>query len=149
MTEAVVSGRTVSASAVVAAPPSAVFALLANPHRHHEFDGSGTVQNAVSGPEQLTLGDRFAMGMRMKLPYRTTNVVSEYEPDRHIAWHHFAQAVWRYELEPVDGGTRVTETFDWTRCPFARGMELVRIPAGNGRAIVATLARLQEIFGTR
>lgn len=148
MTGAVTVGRTVSASAVVAAPPSAVFALLADPHRHPEFDGSGTVQSAVSGPEKLTLGDRFGMGMRIKLPYRTNNVVSEYEPDRHIAWHHFARAVWRYELEPVDGGTRVTETFDWTRCPWARVLELLKAPDGNARSIVATLARLQTIFGT-
>lgn len=148
MTGAVTSGRTISASAEVAAPPSAVFALLADPHRHHEFDGSGTVRGAVSGPHTLGLGDRFGMDMRKKLPYRITNVVSEYEPDRHIGWHHMARAVWRYELEPVVGGTRVTETFDWTRARFARGLEVMRVPQGNGRAIVATLARLQAIFGT-
>jgi uncharacterized protein YndB with AHSA1/START domain len=66
--QATISGRTVSASTVVAAPPDEVFALLANPHRHHEFDGSGTVRGAVSGPERLALGDRFGMSMKIKLP---------------------------------------------------------------------------------
>ncbi|MFB9745448.1 hypothetical protein ACFFOU_30410 [Pseudonocardia sulfidoxydans] len=50
---AVVSGRTVTASTVVAAPPATVFALLADPHRHHEFDGSGSVRAAVTGPHRL------------------------------------------------------------------------------------------------
>lgn len=148
MTRAEVTGRSVSASTVVAAPAAQVFALLADPHRHHEFDGSGTVRGAASGPDRLALGDRFGMGMRQGLPYRTTNVVSEFEPDRHIGWHHGAKAVWRYELEPVAGGTRVTETFDYARAPLARGLELLRVPAGNLRSIEATLARLREIFGS-
>jgi uncharacterized protein YndB with AHSA1/START domain len=141
-----IAGRTVSASTVVAAPPDEVFALLANPHRHHEFDGSGTVRAAVSGPERLALGDRFGMSMKIKLPYRTMNRVVEFEPDRRIGWCHAARAIWRYELEPVPGGTRVTETFDYGGSPVARGMELLGFPKGNARSIRDTLRRLREIF---
>ena len=138
--------RAVSASAIVAAPPEAVFALLADPHRHHELDGSGTVRRAVSGPRRLQLGDRFGMRMRIGLPYRITNRVVELEPDRRIAWWHFARAIWRYELVPAHGGTRVTETFDWGGSPFARGIERLGWPARNGRSIAATLRRLQDHF---
>ena len=144
---AVIDGRTVTSSAVVAAPPAEVFALLANPHRHHEFDGSGTVRAAVSGPERLALGDRFGMKMKITLPYRITNRVVEFEQDRLIGWCHFARAVWRYELEPVDGGTRVTETFDFRGSPGAKGMELAGMHKGNAKSIRDTLRRLQEIFG--
>jgi uncharacterized protein YndB with AHSA1/START domain len=144
---ATIAGRTVTSSVVVAAPPDEVFALLANPHRHHEFDGSGSVRGAVSGPEQLTLGDRFGMEMRIRLPYRVTNEVVEFEPGRRIGWCHFARAVWRYELEPVDGGTRITETFDYGNARFARGMELVGFPKTNAKSIRDTLRRLQQIFG--
>ncbi|MDN5749967.1 MAG: SRPBCC family protein, partial [Pseudonocardia sp.] len=80
------AGRTVTASAVVAAAPAEVFALIADPHRHHEFDGSGTVRGATSGPERLALGDRFGMDMRITLPYRITNRVVEFEQDRLIGW---------------------------------------------------------------
>jgi uncharacterized protein YndB with AHSA1/START domain len=146
--QATISGRTVSAGTVVAAPPEEVFALLANPHRHHEFDGSGTVRGAVSGPQRLALGDRFGMSMRIKLPYRITNRVVEFEPDRRIGWCHAAKAVWRYELEPVPGGTRITETFDYGGSPVAKGMELLGFPKGNAKSIRATLRRLEEIFGT-
>jgi uncharacterized protein YndB with AHSA1/START domain len=145
--QAVVVGQTVSASAVVQAPPEEVFALLADPHRHHELDGSGSVRAAVSGPRRLALGDRFGMSMRIGLPYRVLNTVVELEPERRIAWCHLAKAVWRYELEPVDGGgTLVKETFDYGRSPFARGIALLGFPARNARSIEATLRRLQTIF---
>jgi uncharacterized protein YndB with AHSA1/START domain len=144
---ATIAGRTVSASTVVAAPPAEVFALLANPHRHHEFDGSGTVRGAVSGPERLALGDRFGMSMKIKVPYRVTNRVVEFEPDRRIGWCHPARAIWRYELEVVPGGTRVTETFDYGGSPVAKGMELLGFPKGNAKSIRGTLRRLRAIFG--
>jgi hypothetical protein len=171
---AVIDGRTVTASAVVAAPPAEVFALIANPHRHHEFDGSGTVQAAVSGPERLGMGDRFGMKMKIKLPYRITNRVVEFEQDRLIGWCHPARAIWRYELEPVEGGThaaelatppfsaappggpgperqrgtRITETFDFRNSPVAKGIELAGMHRGNAKSIRDTLRRLQQIFGT-
>lgn len=144
---ATIADRRVTASTVVAAPAAEVFALLANPHRHHEFDGSGTVRAAVSGPERLALGDRFGMDMKIALPYRITNRVVEFEQDRRIGWCHFAKAVWRYELEPVDGGTRITETFDYGPSPLAWGMELARFPQGNAKSIRDTLRRLRTIFG--
>lgn len=145
--DAVFVGRTVTASTVVAAPPAEVFAMLANPHRHHEFDGSGTVRGATSGPERLALGDRFGMSMKIRLPYRITNKVVEFEADRLIGWCHPARAVWRYELEPVDGGTRITETFDYAGSPVAKGIELAGMAKGNAKSIRDTLRRLVTIFG--
>lgn len=145
---ATIVGRTVTASTVVAAPPAEVFALLANPHRHHEFDGSGSVGQATSGPERLALGDRFGMDMKIGLPYKITNRVVEFADDRLIGWCHFAKAIWRYELEPAEGGgTRITETFDYGGSPLAWGMELAGFPKGNAKSIRDTLRRLQQIFG--
>lgn len=145
---ATIEGKRVTATTVVSAAPEAVFALLANPHRHHEFDGSGTVRRAVSAPQQLTLGARFGMDMKTRLPYRIANRVVEFQPDRRIAWCHFAKAVWRYELEPVPGGTRITETFDYGSSPLRWGIELAKFPTVNARSIRDTLARLREIFGS-
>jgi hypothetical protein len=100
----------------------------------------------VSGPNRLALGDRFGMRMRVGLPYQTKNTVVEFEPERRIAWHHFARAIWRYDLTAVEDGTLVTESFDYGGSPFARGMELVGYPARNANAIAATLRRLQALF---
>ena len=138
--------RSVSRSVVVPAPPGEVFALLADPRRHAEIDGSGTVKGVVSGPERLSLGSRFGMRMRLGVPYVISNEVVELEPDRRIAWRHLGHHVWRYELEPVDGGTRVTETFDWGPARAPRVLELLGVPARNARAVEATLERLSARF---
>ncbi|HVM28245.1 MAG TPA: SRPBCC family protein [Mycobacteriales bacterium] len=113
----------VSVERVVPAPPEEVFALLADPRRHRELDGSGTVRDAVvDGPQRLSLGAVFGMHMHAGAAYQMTNTVVEFEEGRRIAWQPrptnplAARAVggriWRYELEPVPGGTRVRETWD-------------------------------------
>ena len=114
--------ETVSVERVVKAPPEEVFELLATPSRHREFDGSGTLRDAYSGPQRLSAGAVFGMDMRLGGPYKMTNTVVEFEEGRRIAWQPrpanalaakgFGGRIWRYELEPVDGGTRVRETWD-------------------------------------
>ena len=115
--------RGVSVERFVKAPPEKVFAILADPARHREIDGSGTVRDAVGGSTRLSLGARFGMDMKAGAPYRMVNEVVEFEDDRRIAWQarpdrpaFAAKAIggriWRYELEPRDGGTLVRETWD-------------------------------------
>lgn len=139
--------RAVSASTVVGAAPQAVFDLLADPRRHSEFDGSGSVRDAVSGPDRLAPGATFGMKMQIGLPYRISNTVVEFDEGRRIGWRHFGRHVWRYELEPVAGGTRVTETFDYGPARSPRLMELMGYPEKNLVSIRATLDRLTGIFG--
>lgn len=142
--------RSVSRSRVVDATPAQVFALLADARQHPLFDGSGTVKQTISAPPRLELGSRFGMRMHVLTPYVIGNEVVEYEEDRLIAWRHFGHHRWRYELVPVDGGTRteVTETFDWStsRAPWL--IELMGYPARNAAAIEATLERLAQIVGS-
>jgi uncharacterized protein YndB with AHSA1/START domain len=140
------AARAVSASTVVVAPPEAVFALLADPRRHADFDGSGTVWAARSGPDRLAPGARFGMSMRWGMPYHISNTVVEFEEGRRIGWRHLGRHVWRYELEPVPGGTRVTETFDHAPAMSPRLLELFGAPQRNLRSIEATLARLAELL---
>lgn len=103
----------VTASTTIAAPAATVFDILADPRRHPEIDGSGTVTGSVSGPERLELGSTFDMDMKQGASYKTKNRVVEFEDGRRIAWRHVSPHVWRYELEPqADGTTRVTETWD-------------------------------------
>jgi hypothetical protein len=141
-----VSSRSVSDSVVVAAEPAQVFDLLADPRRHPEIDGSGTVKGAVRGPTRLSDGAQFGMRMRIGLPYLVRNTVVEFEENRRIAWRHVGHHVWRYELEPVSGGTRVTETFDWAPALAPKVLELLKVPQANLRGITATLERLRTRF---
>ena len=138
-----------SRSVVVPAPPGQVFDLLADPRRHADIDGSGTVRGRVRGPDRLSAGARFGMRMRLVVPYVISSTVVEFEQDRRIAWRHLGHHVWRYELDPVEGGTRVTETFDWAPARAPRLLELFRVPGRNARGIDGTLARLQRAFRPR
>ncbi len=139
--------RAVSVERVIAAPPDKIFEVLADPRRHAEIDGSGSVREAREGtPERLSLGAHFGMDMKIGMPYRVQNEVVEFEEGRRIAWRHMGHHVWRYELEPVTEGTRVKETFDWapSRAPWM--LELMRVPERNRKAMESTLVRLAAVF---
>jgi hypothetical protein len=86
---------------------------------------------------------RFGMSMRMGLPYRISNRVVEFDEGRRVAWMHFSRAVWRWEFADVEGGTQVTETFDWSR---ARSRTIMRrfVP-GNTVAMRRSLERLEQL----
>jgi hypothetical protein len=139
--------RLVSGSTTIAAPPHVVFAIVADPRQHARIDGSGSVRAMVTGPERLAQGATFDVSMRLfGLPYRIHNRVVEFETDRLVAWRHFGAHRWRYLLEPVrDGGTRVTETFDYSRYhPLAAaGIRALGFPERNRAGIAGTLVRLK------
>ena len=92
------------------------------------------------------MGSTFTMSMRLfAVPYRVTNQVVEFEPNRFIAWRHFEPQHWRYELEHLAGGTEVTESFDYSYwLVFGRWfIRLLGWPGRNQRAIAQTLLRLR------
>ncbi|SDY30956.1 Uncharacterized conserved protein YndB, AHSA1/START domain [Amycolatopsis xylanica] len=139
--------RQVSVTKTVATTPEQIFALLADPAKHPELDGSGTVQAARSGnPSRLELGAKFGMDMKMGAPYKIQNTVVEFEENRLIAWRHFNGHRWRWQLRPVDGGTEVTETFDWSTARTPLLISLSFFPRKNKQGIERTLARLEQRF---
>jgi uncharacterized protein YndB with AHSA1/START domain len=136
----------VSRAIWIDARPEQIFDLLADPRRHADFDGSGSVTGSASGPERLSLGAKFGMGMRIVVPYRVGNQVKEFEEGRRIAWAHLSGHRWRYELEPAaHGGTRVVETFDATTARSAQALKLMDAYRRNARAIEETLPRLKAL----
>lgn len=136
----------ISRDVVIAAPPAAVFAVLADPRKHTDFDGSGTVKNAISGPDRLSMGAKFGTSMKMfGVPYRIPNTVVEFEEDRRIAWAHPGKHRWRYELEPVEGGTRVTETCDFSTSPAAAVLSRSPMARWNAEGIEKTLPKLKAL----
>jgi uncharacterized protein YndB with AHSA1/START domain len=136
------SSRTISVSRLIHAPPSRIFDLLADPRQHVRLDGSGSVSSVKNAPERLALGSTFSMHMKMGLGYVTRNRVVVFEENRSIAWHHFALFVWRYDLEEVDGGTMVTESFNYDR-PWAFAIIALGFPERNRRGMEGTLERLE------
>lgn len=148
----------ISVQRLVPAPPEPIFDLLADPAGHAEIDGGGTVRGARSGGRRLALGDRFGMNMHLGVGYSTLNTVIELEENRRIGWQTTASGpigrvlggrVWRYELEPVAGGTLVTETWDLGQEKWTSKLVVKLSMSGATRGnMERTLARIQEIVTT-
>lgn len=131
----------------VAAEPQEIFDLLADPAQHPTIDGSGSVRASDAGaPQRLTLGSKFSMSMKLGLPYKITNEVVEFDEPVLIAWRHMGKHIWRYRLRAVEGGTEVTEEFDFRPARSATAMKLIGAPKRNAKAIEATLDRIAARF---
>jgi uncharacterized protein YndB with AHSA1/START domain len=143
---------TVTVERIIPAPPEKIFDLLVQPDQHQVIDGSGTVRDAKGDTERLKLGSTFGMKMKMGFPYSMESEVIEYEENRCVAWQTRPPVgksiaggrIWRYDLEPVDGGTRVRETWDISQ---EKGLKsIVRKAAKKTRENMAkTLERIEEI----
>jgi RNA polymerase sigma-70 factor, ECF subfamily len=149
----------VAVSRRICAPAHEIFQILANPARHRELDGSGSLRGAVSTTMISGVGDVFVMKMYFDHlgDYEMNNHVVEFEQDRRIGWEpeagrgHPAAASdssepsrwghrWSYRLTP-DGpdATVVTEIYDCGRVP-----DEGRAMMDNGRVWAESMAKTLE-----
>ena len=143
----------VTVERTIAATPKAIFAVLADPSRHREIDGSGTLRDSTEGSRQVALGDVFGMDMKAGLSYRMVNEIIEFEPGRRIAWQARSSypplkkliggRIWRYELEPVSGGTLVRESWDISQ--EAIPLLVAPLRGLTKLSITRTLERLEKV----
>jgi uncharacterized protein YndB with AHSA1/START domain len=144
-----------STERVIPAPAEKIFDLLADPSRHRDIDGSGTVRAAKNGSERLALGSKFGMSMKMGVPYSMVSEVIEFDENRRIAWQTKPPVawgamlgggrIWRYELEPVDGGTLVRESWDISQ---EAGLSKSLVARGRKKTLEnmdKTLARIEAL----
>jgi len=153
--EGAMDGDVITAEKVIQAAPDAIFGLLADASRHPGIDGSGTVKQAkADAPPRLSLGATFGMSMKVGVGYSMVNTVIEFEDNRLIAWqtrfpgflgHVLAGRIWRYELEPVEGGTRVRESWDISRDRQRSLLKLGGLPAKTRANMEKTLERIAEL----
>ncbi len=140
----------ISVDQIIHATPEKIFDLLADPRQHPIIDGSGTVRKSHgSAPTRLSLGSTFGMDMKLGLPYKITNKVVEFNEGRQIAWRHFGGHVWRYILEPVDGGTKVTEQFDYTHSRSKLMLKVMSALPKNKKSMLTTLENLEKHFSQK
>jgi hypothetical protein len=156
--------KPVHVSRLIKAPAGRIFAILADPARHVEIDGSGMLRGIVSGPAISGVGDVFLMKMYFEPlgDYVMINRVVQYKPDRRIEWEPapgdaaaaqngaFTIGVspghrWSFDLDrDGKGATVVTETFDCSAAP-----ESLRQALRNGEtwieAMTMTLTRLDAL----
>ncbi len=139
----------------IPAPASAIFDLIADPSRHPDIDGSGTVRAAKSGSERLKLGATFGMSMKVGIGYSMQSTVIEFEENRRIAWQTRPPSkiggmiaggrVWRYELEPAEGGTNVRESWDISQEVQKWMVRSAR--KKNIEGMTKTLERIETLLG--
>jgi hypothetical protein len=163
--EAAVTTGPVTATRRITASAGDIFAIVANPRRHLDLDGSGMLRGAVSDGVVTGVGDIFVMRMYYVQhgEYEMNNHVVEYELNRRIAWEpeagrgHPDEGAsdarwgqrWGFALEP-DGpqATIVTQSYDCSLVPVDE-----RVGMDDGRmwiaAMTATLQRLDELCSVR
>lgn len=151
----------VTVSRRINAPAADLFAILADPRRHRELDGSQMLRGAVTDAVISRIGDVFVTKMYFSElgDYEMNNHVVEYELNRRIGWEpeagrgHPDESTaearwghrWSFELQP-DGpdATVVTEIYDCSAAP-----EEERAPIDDGRiwieAMTRTLRPLDEL----
>ena len=136
-------------SAEVHAPVAELFDVVADPNRHHELDGSGSVVGLKKGPNRLSNGAKFSMKMKRGVPYTLTSTVTEFQDNRVVEWQHPAGHRWRWEFASTSPGTTtVTETYDYTRWGPVRTkvFEVMKAVPGAADGIEKTLERLQAKY---
>lgn len=108
---------TLSRSTVVAAPPERVFALVSDLPGMGRFSTENAGGRWTGGATGPAVGARFRGANRAgRRRWSTLSTVVRCEPGRAFSFLVTAGglgvAQWSYALEPVDGGTRLTETWE-------------------------------------
>ena len=140
---------------VIPADPASIFDVVRSPMGHVSIDASGMLMDATGEPA-TAVGDRFVVHMDRDalrdFPlglYDVTVRITTYEQDREIAWTIEGaidpplEHVYGYRLEPVEGGTLVTQYYDWSNIsePY-RGLDIFPVvPESALRATLGILAR--------
>jgi hypothetical protein len=152
----------VAVSRRIEAPADQIFAILADPNRHTELDGTDMLRGVATGGPISGVGDRFVMNMYFDHfggDYMMDNHVVEFEPGRRIAWAPAAGDKragnggspigeplghrWIFDLVADGDATVVTETYDCSGAPE----QLQKVVNGGEHwrpAMEATLVKLEE-----
>lgn len=139
--------RLVSTARVVAAPAEVVFELIADPARQPDWDGNDNLVHADPGQRVHAVGDVFTMQISQEM-LRENHVV-EFIEGRAIAWKPAEPGaappghLWRWVLEPVAGGTRVTHSYDWSN--LNDPAREVRARATTPEMLAASVSRLATL----
>ena len=139
----------------IAADPATIFGIVSSPEGHVAIDASGMLMSSTGEPA-TAVGDTFTIHMDREalndFPLGLYDVevhITTFEQDREIAWTIIGQIkpqighVYGYRLEPIDGGTLVTQYYDWSDIDpqWKEAAIFPIIPESALRATLGILAR--------
>ena len=146
--------KKITVSRTIDASPQEVWAVISNPARHHEIDGSGQIVSDEKSDRVTANGQVFTMNMNaphMGGDYQTDNHVTGYSENRLLAWQTAPAGTepkgweWVYELTPEGpSATAVQLTYDWSKVIDKELLRKVSFPLIEESALEATLARLAD-----
>jgi hypothetical protein len=141
----------------IAASPEEIFAVLADPSRHHNTEPGDWVRDAVDTAPITSIGQIFAMNMYLTQAggdYVTYNLVNVFDKDRAIGWmpglldnagnHAPGGWSWRYDLAPNGDRTDVTLSYDWSATPQDFRHRVGGMPMFPEDYLAASLATLER-----
>lgn len=150
----------VAVSRRIAASPAAIFAIVTDPAKQVEIDGSGMLVTAPDAQPMRAVGDKFVMDMDREplgdIPlgkYTVENLVTDYVADRKFEWAPGGQGMppfghrYGYELTADGDATDVTLYCEWSGVPenFVAATTWPIVPA---HMLEATLDRLDKLAAT-
>jgi Polyketide cyclase / dehydrase and lipid transport len=118
--------RPLQASIEVATPRKVVWNVVADLRRTGEW--SPECSRVVPMGAIRQGGWLLGVNHRKWVTWATVSRIARFEPESEIAWKVLTnRAVWLYRLEPIEEGTRITQTRDTPRgvAPFARAFTRV------------------------
>jgi hypothetical protein len=155
-----VVGTTINVSLTIKASAEAIFAVLIDPAKHAEIDGTGWVRDPPD-PQLLTAsGQIFRMAMyhanHPNRDYEMANRVEVFDPPNAISWKPgydpgdgqllFGGWVWRYDLTPLGPSeTEVRLSYDWSAVPEEVRQRQPQWPPFPPEHLDNSLAHLAEL----
>jgi uncharacterized protein YndB with AHSA1/START domain len=136
----------------VPVPAERLFAVIVDPSRHSEIDGSGMVRNASTTAHVSKVGDVFTMDMHQDAfgDYQADNHIVEFEPNRMIAWASAGAGsdpighVWAWEFTPDGESTIVSHSYDWSGVTDEGLLAVLNFPRVTADEMSATIDNLAE-----
>lgn len=138
-------------TSTVRVPAGDLFAVLADPRRHVEIDGSGMLRPGADAQPVTGAGQVFTMEMHLPSlgDYRTENHVVDFVDGRSIAWMTAREGQppagvrWSWELLPADDGcTTVVHGYDWSRVTDPAVLARVSFPRVSAEAMQESVRRV-------
>lgn len=115
----------IEVSRVIAADAGALYDLVADLPKMAEWSPENDGGTWIKGATGPAVGARFeGANSNGSKSWTTTVTIDEADPGRSFAFRSTVGPIkvarWQYRFEPVEGGTRVTETWDDQRGWFAK-----------------------------
>lgn len=146
-----------SVDIIIEAPPETVYALITDINKMAAYSPELVSCRWLNGATGPAVGARFEAVNKLPIsrPWKNRPVVVTFQPPREFAISRtepFAgTVVWRYQLQPVEAGTRLVESYEVTRPVTRVGWFIIeRLFHGRDRrsalraGMNETLVRLKE-----